>query len=142
MAPGTTTIFQPQLIKQEQQQTIFTQSGLSKQNLPACSPNSSAGGSGPTSPLQVVPQAMESPSNINMLTQSGCNPLSSRNSGIQDLQTQHPKPLLMSGNGTFCTTGVSNSSTKKIILQPLTQPSNIILTSGGQPILLQATNQG
>ena len=113
----------------------------------ALSPSSTlspGGASGPTSPLQVVPQSMESPNTLNILTQNNSNTPGSRNSGIQDLQIQNTKPILMGGNvaQTFCTTGVTNSSAKKIILQPLPQQQNIILTSGGQPILLQATNQG
>ena len=117
------------------------------QNVQALSPSSplsNGGASGPTSPLQVVPQSMESPNTLNILTQPTSNSQGLRTSAIQDLQIQNSKPIIMGGNGAqaFCTTGVSNSSTKKIILQPLPQPSNIILTNGGQPILLQATNQG
>lgn len=117
------------------------------QNVQALSPGSplsNGGASGPTSPLQVVPQSLGSPNTLNILAQHTSNPQGSRISGIQDLQFQNSKPIIMGGNGAqaFCTTAVSNSSTKKIILQPLPQPSNIILTNGGQPILLQATNQG
>ena len=105
------------------------------------------GNSGPTSPLQVVPQSLTSPNNIHASNKTGTNPKGSGTSGIQELQIpQGPKPILINGQATtttFCTpTGVSNTNTKKIILQPLAQPSNIILTSGGQQILLQATNQG
>ena len=132
-------------MKQEQQQAIVTQSGLFHQHIQTLSPNSSisnGGGSGPTSPLQVVPQGtMESSNTINIATQSVFTPQSSRHSGIQDLKIQHSAPILMTGNGTP-TLSATNPSSKKIILQPLNQPSNIILTSGGQPILLQATNPG
>ena len=132
-------------MKQEQQQAIVTQSGLFHQNIQTLSPNSSisnGGGSGPTSPLQVVPQGMmESSNTINIATQGVFTPQSSRHSGIQDLKIQHSGPILMTGNGTP-TLSATNPSSKKIILQPLNQPSNIILTSGGQPILLQATNPG
>ena len=138
---------QPQFVQQEQTHTILTQSGLVQQNVQALSPSSSlsnGGASGPTSPLQVVPQSMESPTTLNILAQHKSNPQGSRTSGIQDLHIKNSNPILMGGNSAqaFCTTGVSHSSTKKIILQPLPQPSNIILTNGGQPILLQATNQG
>lgn len=89
---------------------------------------------------------METPTNtLNITTQNKGNSQKG-NSGVQDLLVKHSTPILMGGgNGatTFCTTaGVSNSNAKKIILQPLAQQSNIILTSGGQPILLQATTPG
>lgn len=70
----------------------------------------------------------------------------SRNSGVQELPVTNGTPILMSGGNaatTFCTpAGASNQNAKKIILQPLGQQSNIILTSGGQPILLQAASPG
>ena len=91
---------------------------------------------------------MESPINtLNISTQNESNSQrGARNSGVQDLLVKKSTPILMGGgNGaaTFCTaSGVSNPNAKKIILQPLSQQSNIILTSGGQPILLQATTPG
>ena len=126
------------MVQHQQNQTIFTQSGIIPQNVQVLSPcphTSNGGASGPTSPVQVVPQAM-SPTGQDM-----------RNSGIQDLKIQNAKPILMTrteGASTFCTpTGVSNATNpKKIILQSIAQPSNIILTNNGQQILLQATNQG
>ena len=118
-----------------------------QQNVPSHSPEStvqSVGGTGPTSPLQVVPQAMDNANIRNVLSQNIITQQASGNNRIQELPIQEQKPIIFGGNNvsTFSTAAISNQTTKKIILQPLTQPSNIILTSGGQPILLQATSQG
>ena len=89
--------------------------------------------------MHVVPQAMGSPtSNLNISAQNDLNVQQrSRNSGVQDLPVTNGTSILMSA-----ASGVTNQNAKKIILQPLGQQSNIILTSGGQPILLQAANPG
>ena len=120
---------------------------MQQQNVPSYSPRSavhSVGGSGPTSPLQVVPQVTDGSTIRNLLTQNTSSQRSSGNNRVQDLTIQQQKPILMTSNNasTFSTAAISNPTTKKIILQPLAQQSNIILASGGQPILLQATNQG
>ena len=152
ISSGATTILQPQNAQQDQIKTIFNGQKIIQPNVQALSPNSivlNGGASGPTSPVQVVPQAMESPSsNLNMSTKNELHlQQRSRNSGVQELPVTNSTPILMSsadGATTFCTAaGVSNQNTKKIILQPLGQQSNqIILTSGGQPILLQTANPG
>ena len=114
------------------------------------------GGTGPTSPHQVVPQmtsqvTADNPTIRNLLTHHGSygQQLATGLGRIQEVKMNGQAANVVVCNTTsqtanvFTAGGISNSSSsKKIILQPLAQTPNIILTRSGQPILLQATTQG